>query len=117
EAAAILFVNDPYSGRKAERDRQERIVKATDKLIEAADALDGVDLNDGDKIADARKQLAQAVERVKSSRKDAAEGESDPLMEFGYGGNGSEHTVPVLHITKDVCNQLLQSGLGKTLDE
>src|SRR5205085_1382913 len=42
---------------------------------------------------------------------------SDTLMKFGYAGSDAIRNLPVLHITKNVCDQVLKPALGKTLAE
>jgi hypothetical protein len=51
----------------------------------------------------------------KNSEKEEKKGEADPLMKFGYGGNGKDRTIPIMHITQAACNRLIEPALGKTL--
>jgi hypothetical protein len=114
-AAAILFVNDPYSIRKNAKNDQTLVDKETGRVVTAAEALVKTNADDADKTAAARKKLADAVKRLKAAKLAAAKSEDDdPLMRFGYGGNGGT-AVPVMHVTAKAVDQLLQASLKKSL--
>ncbi len=47
----------------------------------------------------------------------STKGKKDKLIPFGYGGNAAGKVIPVFHITQNKADQLLKTGLGKTLVE
>ncbi len=105
-AKAVIFVNDPYTDR-AEREELELQVKnAETKLAEIQKDAGG--------DAAAIKTAETHLEEVKNI---LAELKTDALMEFGYGGTREGTSPPTFQISQEVCNQLLQASLGKTLDE
>jgi len=118
-AAAVLFVNDPYSTRKEAQRREKLIEKAKENVVEAAVKLETVE---GKKSADAkdvkaaREKLSAAVKKLQNLRKTFS-GNTDELMKFGYGGNVYEgkEPRPIFHITQEACNRVLKPALGKTL--
>lgn len=117
-AAAVLFVNDPYTTGKSATERNESLNKAVTEVAKLADTfLSTTDVAD-EKIAEARDQLAKAVAHWKSLQQAAESARDDELMHFGYAGDGDgKSKVPAMHITQAVCNRLLKAGLGKTLAE
>lgn len=113
-AAAILFVNDPFTGtHEAEQIRQQ----LADARVAVQNALQAVADAAGDavKLTEAQQQLQLAQRRVEQTEKVAAEHVLDPLMEFGYGGTRSGQAVPIVQITQAACNRLLSAALGKSL--
>lgn len=111
-AAAVLFVNDPYSIAKNGTDRFE---SARKQLINAAIEFDGINPEKPDAVAQSKKKLNAAVKRYKSA--DAVKSGVDDLMKFGYGGRGSNDTVPIFHITMDACDKLLKAAGQKSLKD
>lgn len=111
-AKAILFVSDPYTGRKAS---ETAIVRANQQVVTAAEALLAVDEQDEPKRAEAKQKLTAALKRLKALKETAKNGGTDPLMRFGYGGNGKDNAVPIMHLTRKACDQLLQATLKKSL--
>lgn len=67
------------------------------------------------KMTNARKNGAAAVLFV-NDLFSTREGK-DELIAFGYGGSGGRDEVPAAHITQKAANQLLQQGLGLSLQE
>ena len=43
--------------------------------------------------------------------------ENDPFMKFGYGGTGSNSSIPVVQLRLDAVNRLLKPTLGKTITQ
>ena len=116
EAAAVLFVNDDYTGRAQREQLQQALVDAEQRVLQASEGL--VDAGEGeDDAAAAREELSAAVKHFRQVRSMLEQDESDPLMEFGYGGTRAGKSLPVMHITQDVCNQLLEASSGRTLAE
>ncbi|HEY0982169.1 M28 family peptidase [Schlesneria sp.] len=110
KAAAVLFVNDPYSGRKAAETRRENLYSAHEKVSLAAEAFLSADANDVEKFNEARNQLAEATNQAKSIRAAAEKSDDDPLMKFGYAGSGENKAFPpAFHISIKTCDQILAS--------
>lgn len=115
-AAAILFVNDPFTGRNAAEKIAEQLRQAQEALAQAeADAAAPTDDAEQRKQIDERLRMARI--RVEQTAKVSAEHVPDPLMEFGYGGTRSGRAVPILHITQAACDRLLTAALGQTLQQ
>ena len=115
-AAAILFVNDPYSIRKNAKNDNSLVEKETGRLVTAAEALVKTDAKDAEKTAAARKKLADSVKRLKAAKVAAGKADDDdPLMRFGYGGNASGKSIPIMHVTAKSVDQLLQASLKTSL--
>lgn len=106
-AAAVLFVNDPHSGKTDLKSAKKRVANAEEKVVEAAIAFDSVDPEIADEIQSAREKLAAAVKTLKARREDVERGIPDTLMKFGYGGNSEQHPIPLLHVTRAVCDKIL----------
>jgi len=118
-AAAVLFVNDPYSIRQSAVQIAKMTQQAEKRVVAAAEAFEaaGKDKKNSKKIAEARKRLSQTVRVLKSLRARGKGGPKDRLMSFGYGGAGSKRTMPVVHITARVCDELLKPALKSTLTQ
>jgi hypothetical protein len=117
-AAAVIFVNDPYAVRKAAADRKAAIEKAGQQVIEAAEQLEATDANDTEKVTDARKKLSDAVNRRQTLIKASENPKDDALMAFGYAGPGeAKTTTPAVHITQAMCDQILKPALNQTLSD
>ncbi len=114
-AAAILFVNDPYSLRKESEDGRTYVAKLRDAVVAAAEEWSKVDHSDKERAAAAQKKLSEAVERMQNAKTDSVKPIEDKLMEFGYGGSGKESAVPIAHISMAACNKLLEAALHKNL--
>jgi hypothetical protein len=114
-AAAIVFVNDPYTGRSEAAKLAEQLKAAEEAVEEAAKTLESVKETDANEAA--QQAHRDALTRLEQTRQVLAEHKPDPLMEFGYGGPRSGKAVPVLNISQAVCNELLSASLGKTLDQ
>jgi hypothetical protein len=115
-AAAILFVNDPWSGRSQAAKLKEQLAAATERVVTAAETFEAAS-PDGDGYTKAREELTAAVKHLQQVRGLVANDNPDPLMAFGYGGSRSGRAMPILHITQEACNRILQPALGKTLEE
>jgi hypothetical protein len=118
DAAAVLFVNDPYADRNAAQERQANLEKADAQVIEAAEVLTAMDPKEAEseKWTAALTKLSAAVNRRKGLADAVAHPKTDPLMPFGYAGSGdAKGTTPAMHITQTQADRLLTSGIGKTL--
>jgi hypothetical protein len=113
-AAAILFVNDPYTVRKNADDDQTMADKESRRVDTAAVALVSIDPAEAEKVAAARNKLSAAVNRLKSAKAAVKNGNNDRLMAFGYGGNArGARAIPIAHVTQRVINRLLAASLNK----
>ena len=116
-ASAVLFVNDTYTDKQAEKELAEQIEKASKQLSEVAEQLEKADPADKEKYdavfkkhQDARRYLETLQERAKNPKK-------DELMDFGYGGSGRKNSIPVFHIKQAIADELLKPTTGKSLAE
>lgn len=108
KAAAVLFVNDPFSLKKAAETRKEGLAKANEKVVAAAEEFLAVDASETEKLAAARMKLAEVTSQARSAREAAEKAEDDVLMKFGYAGNGEKQGMPpAFHIPVKTCNQML----------
>jgi hypothetical protein len=110
-AAAILFVNSPYS---AESGAEKALDSANNAVIKIARELAKLELTD-EAFGDTRKKLNAALERVNKAHGDAHTGGFDTLMKFGYAGHGKDEAIPVVHISQAKCDELLKATLKKSL--
>ncbi len=117
-AAAILFVNDPYTGRVGREKLEKSIAEAKEDVEKARQNLQATDADDAQARKKAEETLQKAERRLADLKASLEKYDADPLMKFGYGGtNPRGKTVPIVHISQEVCSRLLQQGLGKTLEE
>jgi hypothetical protein len=114
-ALAVLFVNDPHSGRNELEQGKKEVAQLADAVATAAVDFEAVDPQDTDKQSAARKKLSEEVARYKAGKGHLGTSEPDTLMKFGYGGHDAIRNLPVLHITRAVCDQVLKPALDKTL--
>ena len=113
-AAAILFVNDPFTSRDTAQDIETQLEEARQAVAKLSQAV--TQITDPEKLAEAREELKAAENRVRQTEEVAKEFKPDPLMEFGYGGTRAGKAVPIFHISQAACDQLLTAALGKSLD-
>lgn len=115
-AAAVIFVNDPFSIRKAAKDRQSSLEKADRSIVDAAEAFIAVESNESEKLTIARNHLAETVNRRKGLLDAETNAKDDALMPFGYAGPGDvKTTTPAVHITQELCDRMLKPALNKTI--
>lgn len=108
KAAAVLFVNDTHSGRKAVEKRRDDLAKANEKTAAAAEEFVAVDAADGEKATASRNALVAAVNQLKSVKAAAASPNDDTLMKFGYAGHGDNKPLPpAYHITQKLADKML----------
>ncbi len=119
-ASAILIVNDPFSVRKAAKDSQSQLRRATNHVVESAEELDKAIQAKGANspaVTDAIKDLREEVTKLKKAKADLKNPEHDAFMKFGYGGTGNDNSIPVVQLSNAACDRLLKPTLGKTLTE
>jgi hypothetical protein len=114
-AAAVIFVDDPHAARESVEQLKKQISKQAEIVAAAAEEFDGVSTEQGAELAEARKKLGATVSRMKELKTQLAAGEPDRLMKFGYGGNESARSIPLLQISRKLCDEILHSGLKTTL--
>ena len=107
KAAGVLFVNDPYSGKRAAEERNSVLAKENEKVELLAEEFLAIDSGDTEKAAAARGKLAEAVNQAKSVRAANQTADDDKLMKFGYAGNGDAKLPPAFHISIKTCNDIL----------
>jgi Peptidase family M28/PDZ domain/PA domain len=117
-AAAILFVNDEYSGAEAARKLADQIKEVNEQIAKAVDESPLVTPPATTTIsAEFAEQLNGLIQKRRDLLKKQSEFDPDPLMSFGYGGNGEVNTVPCFHIKRQVANELLKRANQPTLSE
>jgi hypothetical protein len=114
-AAAILFVNDLYSGKKEIEQAKQRAKDAADPVVDAAAALLAADANNADAVKAAREKLDEAVKKAKLARESATKVETDALMKFGYAGFNQNAGGPIFHVSQAALDQALKASLKKSL--
>ncbi len=133
-ASAIIFLNDPFSVRKNAKEAESRVRRATNHLVEAAEALDKAEDNadaaakaqaknelrevaNSPAVAAALKELREDVTKLKKAKADLKNPENDPFMKFGYGGTGSDTSIPVVQLSLEAVNRVLEPALGKSITQ
>ena len=126
-AVGVLFVNDVYSSKKELDDLKNSVSKAAVAVADLSAEL--VPLLD--KVTDAkntemsaleqyelkRKDLVAALGRYTTARNDVGKGVPDTLMRFGYGGDESTRSIPILHLQRSPLEELLQGALKKNWND
>lgn len=112
-AAAIIFVSDPHT---AHSEAEKAIDRANTAVIKAAREVAKLEATD-EKYGKAREELQKALDRVNKAHGDAHTGGFDPLMKFGYAGNGKDNSPPIVHISQAKCNELLKAAIKKSLSD
>jgi len=111
KAAAVLFVNDTYTGRKAAEKRRDDLVKANEKVAKTTEELAATDAADTEKATAARNALTAAENQLKSIQAASASPNDDALMKFGYAGHGENKPLPpAFHITQKLADKLLAAA-------
>ncbi|MFM9963383.1 MAG: M28 family peptidase [Planctomycetaceae bacterium] len=114
-AAAILFVNDPYSSKKDSESAAQKIKDLAEPVVDLADKLLAVDAGNEAAVKEARAKLTEAIDKVKKQREENAKVNRDVLMKFGHGGFNQGQQVPIFHITQAIADELLKGSLKKSL--
>ncbi|MEX0716793.1 MAG: M20/M25/M40 family metallo-hydrolase [Planctomycetaceae bacterium] len=116
-AAAILFVNDPYSSREIREKHAARKAQADEKIVAAAEKLVEVDPEDAPALVEARNMLAPLFDQRRRLASQGEKLEDDPLMTFGYGTDDENRSTPIFHISQKACDRLLAAAGKPTLRE
>lgn len=117
DAAAVIFVSDPYSARNEVVEAQKMAGKLAEAAATATEEFLAVDPADAAKVEEARKKVKEELAKYKTAKGHVEQGEPDTLLAFNYGGNDSMRSAPILHITRAACDQLLKASLNKTLTQ
>ena len=112
-AAAIIFVSDTHT---TQSEAEKAIDRANTAAIKAAREVAKLELSD-EAYDKAREELQKTLDRVSKAHGDAHTGGFDPLMKFGYAGNGKDNSPPIVHISQAKCNELLKAALKKSLSD
>jgi len=112
-AAAVILVDDPYSARESLTKLKDQLAKQNETVAEAAQKF--IEADSEEARTATRDALAKAVDYRKDLLARIEKGEPDSLMKFGYGGNESTRSIPILHITRATADRLLKASLEKTL--
>lgn len=116
-AAAILFVNDPYTGRHELSQAKQSILKLAESVAEAAVEAESIDAADAEKLAMAKMKLSESVAKYKAGKGHLPTEPADPLMKFGFGGGDAIRELPILHLSRSACDQILKGSIDKTLEQ
>ncbi|MSR59356.1 MAG: M20/M25/M40 family metallo-hydrolase [Planctomycetaceae bacterium] len=116
-AAAILFVNDPHTGRQELENGRKQVAKLAEGAADAAIELETADPADAEKYKASKEKLTTELARYKAGKGHLGSEEPDTLMKFGYAGSEVIRNLPIVHITRAVADQFLKPALGKSLTE
>ncbi|QDT55335.1 Aminopeptidase YwaD precursor [Caulifigura coniformis] len=111
-AAAVVLVNDGYTGESARADLQEKLGKAKDAIVAAAEPF--ASESDSSQTTE-RKTLTDAMTHLKRLNEQIAAHDSDPLDKFGSNGTPSTGAIPVLQVKRAVIDGVVFATLGKRL--
>ena len=111
-AAAVIFVNDGYTGQSELDGLKEKLTKATEAAAEAAEPF--VKETDSPQ-SEERKKLSEALTHLKQLKEQIAAYDSDPLVKFGVSGTPSAGAIPAFQVKRAVIDEVLSAAAGKTL--
>jgi hypothetical protein len=113
--AALILVDDAGSVA-ANRTRHELDLAAAEKSLAELKQLPRS--NDASERERLKVRERTAEKQVKLLREKQAQAADENLMSLNDAGSAvSDEQVPTFHCTRRLANQLLMTGLGKTLDE
>ncbi|MEZ5942756.1 MAG: M28 family peptidase [Planctomycetaceae bacterium] len=115
-AAAVIFVNDHFTGLSERQELEEQRDAAREKLLASVENVISVGDSNGD-LPPALQRLKDDSTHLKQVEELLKDHSADVLMEFGYGGTRSGRSFPIFHITQKYCDALLQPAIGKTLQD
>lgn len=116
-AAAILFVNDPFSSREIREKHASRRKQSDERIIAAAEKLIDINSEDREALLEARNALLPLFEQRARLAAEAEKLDDDPLMKFGYGADDENRSTPIFHITQAACDKLLAAAGKPSLAE
>ncbi|HET6422310.1 MAG TPA: M20/M25/M40 family metallo-hydrolase [Planctomycetaceae bacterium] len=116
KAAAVLFVNDPYSVKQKADSRDKGLAKATGEIADLTAAYLDLPETEADKRSAAKEKLTAAITKWKTQKEAAGKTPDDELLKFGYAGYGDEKPIaPAFHVTQAQIDAMLKSGLKTSL--
>ena len=111
-AAAILFVNDPHS---IEASLEKRFDEAHTAVVKAAREYANTKPDD-ESFPEKLKNLQAALKLVNAAHCVAhSPNGGDELMKFGYNGYGRDGAIPIIHISRAKCDELLKAAAKTSL--
>ena len=117
DAAAVIIVNDGLELRKRRDKAQESLDSALKRLTKTQDKFAKLD----DPTAKQRSRyLTDIAKHSKEVQENAAALKADDFDEvlgFTEAGTRNRETIPVFFATRAAINPIIQSALGKSLDE
>ena len=126
-AVGVLFVNDLYSSRKELDDAKKSQGKVAESVAEASaelnpllDKMLGSTTTEKavlEQFENVRKRFSEALTRYASAKAEVAKGVPDTLMRFGYGGDESTRSIPIIHIQRGMLDQALSEVIGKNWND
>jgi hypothetical protein len=118
-AAAIILVNDHFTGANERAELDEQLAKAQRAVLQAAEQLVQQELQGAEAAAiqPIQQQLREAVTHLTSVRDLVARHNPDVLMEFGYAGTRSGRSLPIFHVSRSKIDELLQAAGKPKLEE
>ncbi len=111
-AAAVILVNDSFTGESALKDLQAKLLKAREDVVTAAEAILKVETVSS---AEVKEKLSAAVTQVRRLEEQVAGIELDPLIKFGESGTPTTGAIPVVQVKRSEIDTLLFASLGKHL--
>lgn len=116
KAAAVIFVNDPYSVKQKAESRDKGLAKATAEIADLSAAYLDVPESETDKRKEAKDKLTAAIAKWKTQKEAAGKSPDDELLKFGYAGHGDEKPMaPAFHVTQAQINAVLKAALKTSL--
>ena len=115
-ATAVIFVDDPYTARDALKKLKSSLTTQREQIVTATREMLAIPVEETEKLAAARKDLEKMLKREAETVAKVEAGEQDPLIEFGYGGH-DPRSIPVVHITRKLCDQILEKSAKTNLRE
>lgn len=126
-AAGVLFVNDPYTSKKELEDAKKSQSKVAESVAEVSaemnpllDKMLGSTATDKivlEQFENVRKRFNEALTRYAAAKAEVAKGAPDTLMRFGYGGDESTRSIPIIHVQRGMLEQALSEVIGKNWND
>lgn len=111
-AAAILIVNDAYTGESGLADLKEKVSKAKDAVVTAAAPFSEETVNSREKET---KALSDALTHLTRLNEQVAAHDLDPLSDFGSSGTPSPGAIPVFQVKRSTMDIVVFAALGRHL--
>lgn len=112
-AVAVLFVNEPYTGRHEREQLDAKVNEARAKVVDLARKIALPEAN----VEEQRAALKNALTHLDEVAGLVEKHNADPLMPFGYGGTRAGKSIPCFHLAQAAVNQLLDKSIKSGLAE